>query len=64
MPSEDTGAIIINTESAQGTSFEDMVRMQKQLAAIVAEDPNVFASGPASAGRQAPGRKHREIFIA
>ena len=41
VPSEDTGQIIIFTEAAQGTSFDDMVRHQKKLAAIVAEDPNV-----------------------
>ena len=41
VPSEDTGQVIIFTESAQGTSFDDMVRHQQQLAAIVAEDPNV-----------------------
>jgi HAE1 family hydrophobic/amphiphilic exporter-1 len=41
IPSEDTGQVIINTEAAQGTSFIDMVRLQKQLAEIVADDPNV-----------------------
>ena len=41
VPSEDTGQVIIFTESAQGTSFDDMVRHQQQLAAIVAQDPNV-----------------------
>jgi len=41
VPSEDIGQIIIFTEAAQGTSFTDMVRLQKQLAGIVAQDPNV-----------------------
>jgi hydrophobic/amphiphilic exporter-1 (mainly G- bacteria), HAE1 family len=41
IPSEDTGQILINTEAAQGVSFEQMVRNQQQLAAIVAQDPNV-----------------------
>jgi len=41
IPSEDTGQITGSTEAAQGISFEDMVRHQKQVAAIVAEDPNV-----------------------
>src|SRR5713226_2336802 len=41
IPSEDTGQIIIFTEAAQGTSFDDMVRHQRQLDAIVTEDPNV-----------------------
>ncbi|MBI4526451.1 MAG: efflux RND transporter permease subunit [Deltaproteobacteria bacterium] len=61
VPSEDTGQVIIFSEAAQGTSFNDMVRLQKKLAAIVAEDPNVegfrssvgvggVASGPNSGG--------------
>ncbi|HSK29834.1 MAG TPA: efflux RND transporter permease subunit, partial [Candidatus Limnocylindria bacterium] len=41
IPSEDTGQILINTEAAQGVSFEQMVKNQQQLAAIVAKDPNV-----------------------
>ena len=55
LPSEDTDQIFAVTEGAQGTSFEEMVRHQQQLAAIVAQDPNVdsFSSnvggGPASA---------------
>ena len=41
IPSEDTGQILINTEGAQGVSYEQMVQYQQQLAAIVANDPNV-----------------------
>ena len=41
VPSEDTGQLIIFTETAQGTSFDDMVRHQRQLDAILAQDPNV-----------------------
>src|SRR5918992_1355300 len=41
IPSEDTGQVIINTEGAQGVSYEQMVQYQQQLAAIVAEDQNV-----------------------
>jgi HAE1 family hydrophobic/amphiphilic exporter-1 len=43
LPSEDTGQIFAFTEAAQGISFEDMVRHQKELAAIVAKDPNIDA---------------------
>ena len=43
LPSEDTGQIFAFTEAAQGISFEDMVKHQKALAAIVAEDPNIAA---------------------
>jgi hydrophobic/amphiphilic exporter-1 (mainly G- bacteria), HAE1 family len=43
LPTEDTGQIFAFTEAAQGISFEDMVKHQKALAAIVAEDPNIAA---------------------
>ncbi len=43
LPTEDTGQIFAFTEAAQGISFEDMKRHQKQLAAIVAKDPNIEA---------------------
>jgi HAE1 family hydrophobic/amphiphilic exporter-1 len=41
IPSEDTGQILINTEAAQGVSYQQMVQYQQQLAAIVAVDENV-----------------------
>lgn len=44
IPSADISQIIGISEAAQGISFDDMVRHQKQLAQIVAEDPNVDAS--------------------
>ncbi len=43
LPSEDTGQIFAFTEAVQGISFEDMVKHQKELAAIVAKDPNIAA---------------------
>ncbi|MDP2047232.1 MAG: efflux RND transporter permease subunit, partial [Deltaproteobacteria bacterium] len=57
LPSEDTGSIFTFTEAAQGISYDAMVRQQKALAAIVAENPyvknwmsSVGASGPNVAG--------------
>ena len=52
LPSEDTGQIFAFTEAAQGISFDDMVKHQKALAAIVAEDPNiaVFMSAVGASG--------------
>jgi HAE1 family hydrophobic/amphiphilic exporter-1 len=41
IPSEDTGQVLINTEAAQGISYEQMVKYQQQLATIVAKDKNV-----------------------
>ncbi|MFA6053985.1 MAG: efflux RND transporter permease subunit [Thermodesulfovibrionales bacterium] len=43
LPSEDTGQIFALTEAAQGISFDDMVKHQKALAAIISEDPNIAA---------------------
>jgi HAE1 family hydrophobic/amphiphilic exporter-1 len=41
LPSEDTGRVNGTTEAAQGTSFEEMVRRQQEVAAIVAKDTNI-----------------------
>ncbi len=41
LPTEDTGQIFAFTEAAQGISFDDMVKHQKQLAEIVSKDPNI-----------------------
>jgi HAE1 family hydrophobic/amphiphilic exporter-1 len=43
IPTQDTGQISVSTEAAQGTSFEDMVRRQQELAAIVQKDTNIQA---------------------
>src|SRR5580698_725214 len=41
IPSEDTGQINVNTESADRTSFDQMVKYQKQMADIASADPNI-----------------------
>ncbi|HXD47765.1 MAG TPA: efflux RND transporter permease subunit [Gemmatimonadaceae bacterium] len=41
IPDQDTGQMNISTQAAQGTSFDDMVRRQQQVASIVQHDPNV-----------------------
>jgi hydrophobic/amphiphilic exporter-1 (mainly G- bacteria), HAE1 family len=43
IPEADTGQLSVTTEAAQGTSFNDMVRRQQQIAAIVARDTNIAA---------------------
>ncbi len=52
IPSEDAGRIFASTEAAEGTSFDAMIQHQKQLADIVARDPNVdhFMSSVAGGG--------------
>ncbi len=55
LPSEDTGRIFMQTEAAEGISFESMVRHQLALAEVVRADPNV-ESFMSSCGASAGGR--------
>jgi HAE1 family hydrophobic/amphiphilic exporter-1 len=41
LPTEDTGRINADTETAQGTSFADMKLHQEAVAAIISKDPNI-----------------------
>jgi len=57
IPSEDSGAIFAFTQSAQGTSFEEMKKLQQEVVAIVRKNPNVAtifslagAGGPSGGG--------------
>jgi HAE1 family hydrophobic/amphiphilic exporter-1 len=43
LPSEDQGRFNVNTEGAQGISFDEMVRHQLQVADVLAQDPNIFS---------------------
>ncbi|MCC6347741.1 MAG: efflux RND transporter permease subunit, partial [Nitrospirales bacterium] len=64
LPTEDTGQIFAFTEAQQGISFEDMVRHQRALAAIIRQDPNVesFMSSVGAGGSSQSGNTGR-IFI-
>src|SRR5436309_15725476 len=44
LPSEDNSQIVGTTETVQGTSFDDLVRHQAQVMAVLAQDPNVDAT--------------------
>jgi len=54
LPSEDQGRFNISTEGIQGIGFDDMVRHQQQVAAIVEKDPDIVSSsnnvGPGPGG--------------
>ena len=41
LPTEDTGRLNADTETAQGTSFADMKLHQEAVATIIAQDPNI-----------------------
>ena len=41
IPSQDNGNMFATTETAQGTSFDDMAAHQRQIAAIIAQDTNI-----------------------
>jgi HAE1 family hydrophobic/amphiphilic exporter-1 len=41
IPSEDIDQLTATTETAEGTSFESMVRHQQQIATIIQKDPNI-----------------------
>jgi hydrophobic/amphiphilic exporter-1 (mainly G- bacteria), HAE1 family len=43
LPSEDQGRFNISTEAKQGISFDEMTRLQLQIAEIVDKDPDVLA---------------------
>jgi HAE1 family hydrophobic/amphiphilic exporter-1 len=64
IPSEDSGSTFATTETAQGTSFDDMVRHQQQVADIVQADTNVngFMSAVGGGGRSS-GSNQGRLFI-
>ncbi len=57
IPSDDLGFIQGSTEGIQGISFEDMLKRQREAAAIIEADPNVEAvsSTAGAGGRNASG---------
>ena len=62
IPTQDTGQITATAESAQGTSFTQMVKNQQQVAAIVAKDPNVAGFMSAVGSGSASGNQGRIIM--
>jgi len=64
LPSEDTGALFITTEAAQGISFDSMMKHQQALAEIVLKDENVegFMSSMGAGGSSVSGNQGR-IFM-
>lgn len=65
IPSEDTGQINGTTQAQEGISFSDMVAHQKQVAAIVAKDPNIegFMSSVGSGGPNGAANQGRLFLV-
>ena len=55
LPSEDSSQIFGTTETVQGTSFDDLVRHQLQIMAVLQQDPNVTATMSFLGGGQGGG---------
>jgi HAE1 family hydrophobic/amphiphilic exporter-1 len=64
LPTEDTGQIFAFTEAQQGISFEDMKKHQQEMAAVIAQDPNIeaFMSSIGAGGPNAAANTGR-IFM-
>ena len=58
LPSEDQGRFQISTEAVQGIGFDEMVRHQQQVAAIIAAEPSVagYSSNVGGGGGLNTGR--------
>jgi HAE1 family hydrophobic/amphiphilic exporter-1 len=63
LPSEDVGLAIAFTESAQGISFPALVKNQRQVAAIIQQDPNVKEFMSSAGARGATGANQGIIFM-
>ena len=63
LPADDTSAIRGTTEAANGTSFDQMVRYQKEVAAIINADPNVIGAMSAASSGPTQGINQGFVFI-
>jgi len=53
-PPDDTGQLMATTEAAQGTSYDEMVRLQTRAAKLLEKDPNVLIIHVRARGQTAP----------
>ncbi len=63
IPSEDIDQLSGTTETAEGTSFDAMVRHQQQVAALVAKDPNVAGFMSAVGGGDRGGTSNQGRLV-
>jgi HAE1 family hydrophobic/amphiphilic exporter-1 len=62
-PADDTNQVFGFTECAQGISYDDMVRHQKAVAAIIAADPNIDAFMSSAGGRGGIGSANTGVVF-
>jgi HAE1 family hydrophobic/amphiphilic exporter-1 len=65
IPSQDNGSLFVTTEAAQGTSFQDMVAHQREVAAIIQQDANIqgFMSAVGGGGGAAQSNNQGRLMI-
>ncbi len=63
IPSEDQGQLYGTTETAEGTSFDNMMQHQRAAAAIVQADPNVEGFMSAVGGGRSSTTNQGRLFI-
>ncbi len=63
LPSEDSGALFAFSMAAQGTSFEEMKKLQKEVAAVVEADPNVNTTFSLAGAGGPSGGSNSGIFF-
>jgi len=64
LPADDSGQILVFTEAAQDVSFDAMVNLQQQVAAIVKQNPYVEAAmSSVGAGGPSPSLNVGRVFV-
>jgi hydrophobic/amphiphilic exporter-1 (mainly G- bacteria), HAE1 family len=65
LPSEDQGRFQMSTEAIQGIGFDEMVRHQQEVAAVVSNDPNIlgFSSNVGGFGPSGSGMNTGRISV-
>ncbi|HJQ10632.1 MAG TPA: efflux RND transporter permease subunit [Gemmatimonadaceae bacterium] len=63
IPTQDNGQIMVTTEAAQGTSFDEMVKKQQQAAAIIAQNPYLSGFMSSAGGGFGSSNNQGRIFM-
>ena len=63
LPSEDTGRLMVNTQAAEGTSFDAMVSHQLAVTAIAQKDPDVDTAYASAGGQGGSGANTGSIML-